>query len=136
MKSNSLKIKVLLDSIINEFSTIIWYMVSDCLSRNKNFNIIMMEIPILFFSGELQAYWEIISMTFKMYLNLSLRFERELKSAIPISNTSSIFVTIYGLRGNLLRTGLCKLYVFWRDNHPCTSLYLVLLAFLRFDTDP
>jgi len=74
-------------------------------------------------SGTLQVYRENMSMTFKRYLNLSLSFERGIKSGKSISHISSIFVTIYGLRGNVLRTGLCKEYVFWPDNHYSTSLF-------------
>ena len=47
-------------------------------------------------------------MTFKMYLYLSLNFERELKSARSISQTSSIFVTVQGLRRNLFLTSCVK----------------------------
>ena len=41
-----------------------------------------------------------MSITFKRYLYFSFYFERELKSARSISQTSSILFTVYGLRGN------------------------------------
>ena len=80
---------------------------SDCrvmgfLFRNKDFKAVVIYVAVLSFSGTLQAYRENPSMTFKRYLCLSLYFERELKSARSISQISSIFVTVYGFRGNVL----------------------------------
>ena len=86
---------------------------SDCivigfLFWNNDFKADVIEVPVLSFKGTLQAYRENMSMTFKRYLGLSLYFERELKSARSISQTSSIFVTVYGLRGNLFLTGCAR----------------------------
>ena len=86
---------------------------SDCivigfLFWNKDFKAAVIEVPVFSFIGTLQAYRENISMTFKRYLCLSLYFERELKSARSISQTSSMFVTVCRFRANLLRACLCK----------------------------
>ena len=59
----------------------------------------------------LHAYRENMSMMFKSYLYLSLYLVREIKSGRYISQTSSIFVTVYGMRGNLFVTSLCRVYV-------------------------
>ena len=114
---------------------------SDCiligfLLWNKVFKAAVIELAVLSFRGTLQAYLANMSIMFKRYLYLSLCFERELKSARSISQTSSIFVTVYKFLGNLFLTGLCKVYVSWPDSHSSTALSLLLPPFTNFATEP
>lgn len=61
----------------------------------------------------LQSYREKTSIKFNRCLYTSLYLDKLDTSARSIYQTSSIFVTVYGLRWNSFRAGLCKLYVFW-----------------------
>ena len=81
-------------------------LLSDCmlisfLFWNKNFKADVIQVAVLSFRGTLEADCENISNTFRRYFYLSLYFASELKYARSISQTSSIFVTVYGLRWNL-----------------------------------
>ena len=136
MKTYVQTFQVLLDSCINKFSTLDQLYTNWFSILNKDFKAAVIEVAVLYFRGMLQAYRENMSIKFKRYLYLSLYFESELKSARSISQTSSIFVTVYEFLGNLFLTGLCKLYMFWPANHSFTPLLLFLPAFTNFATEP
>jgi len=103
---------------------------SDCtliciLFWNKVFKAAVIAVADLSFMGTLQAYRDYMSLTFNWYLFLLLNFERELKTARSISQTSTIFVTIDGFLGKLFLTSLYKVYVSWPDNHSSTVFYYI-----------
>jgi hypothetical protein len=98
MKNNSLTFKVLLDSwTLTNSVPLSDYIVSGFLSRNKDFNVAVMEVPVLFFSGTLQTYRQNMSMTFKRYFNLSLCFQRNLnlQDPFPIIHQYLLQYTVY-----------------------------------------